>query len=100
DRYSQAFPNPLALRKLLQTVGDKLEERGVAHPQLGRLALSAWSAGYAAIEQIIRQPEHRRAVDAVLLFDGLHARYVPDTARVDPNEVAPWESLAEDAMKD
>ena len=100
DRYSEAFPNPLRLRTIINTVGEELQTRGMAKPELRRLALSAWSAGFGAIGEIIRQPEHRRALDAVLLFDGLHARYIPDTKRVEPIEVGAWIDLAKDAMKD
>jgi hypothetical protein len=97
DRYRDAFPSPTTLEGLLRKVNEDLAGRGVPHPRLRRLALSAWSAGYGAVLTILQQPEHRPLIDAVLLFDGLHARFQAGTGKVDENEVRPFVELAEDA---
>ncbi|HEX9622244.1 MAG TPA: hypothetical protein VF989_18990 [Polyangiaceae bacterium] len=39
----------------------------------GRIALSAWSAGYQAVYRMLRRENDAGRVDAVLLADGLHA---------------------------
>jgi hypothetical protein len=39
-----------------------------------KIALSAWSAGYGAVEEILRQPLAGR-IDSVILLDGLHCDY-------------------------
>ena len=44
-----------------------------------KLALSSWSAGYGATEQILRQPAGKK-VDAVILLDSLHVGYVDEIA--------------------
>ena len=40
------------------------------------VTLSAWSAGYGAIREILSQPSAYQRVAAVLLVDGLHTSYV------------------------
>jgi hypothetical protein len=45
------------------------------HAHARHIGLSAWSAGYGAVQKILEQPAGRR-VDAVVLLDALHAGYV------------------------
>jgi hypothetical protein len=42
------------------------------------LALTAWSAGYAAVNRVLRGGDE--GIDAVVLLDGLHTSYLPRTA--------------------
>lgn len=67
-----------------------------------RLGLVAWSAGYAAVQQILVVPRYYEQVGAVVLLDGLHTGYVkkPDgTATKEPElrTIAPFVRFAEDA---
>jgi len=107
DLYERAFSDPSRMRGLRRRVREKLRARGVKKPKLRRLALSAWSAGYGAVLRVIDQPEHRQALDAVLLFDGMHARYEPGTQpepgarpQLAAGDVAPFTRLAERAAND
>ncbi|MBI4702127.1 MAG: hypothetical protein HY744_13420 [Deltaproteobacteria bacterium] len=76
QRYAEAFAAPSALGELVESVRRALAEQDGAAPRLGRLVVSAWSAGYGAVHQILlRRPE---GLDAVILLDGLHASYGPD----------------------
>lgn len=78
--YSKAFAAPNVFPALLQSI-----ERGMAqhtgnkNAHIRKLALSSWSAGYGAIEQILRQPASKK-VDSVILLDSLHAGYVDEQA--------------------
>jgi hypothetical protein len=107
DLYERAFSDPSRMRALRRRVREKIRARGVPNPKLRRLALSAWSAGYGAVMRIIDQPEHRNALDAVLLFDGMHARYEPGT-QAEPGgrpdlaagDVAPFIRLGKRAADD
>ncbi|HUP49225.1 MAG TPA: hypothetical protein VNA04_10590 [Thermoanaerobaculia bacterium] len=59
------------------TVVSRLRERVAAgSPPIRRTYLTAFSAGFGAIREILaQQPD---AVDGVLLLDGLHSSYIPD----------------------
>lgn len=50
---------------------------GDERAHIRHLALSAWSAGYAAINAILAQ-QGPEGVDAVVLLDGFHAGYLPE----------------------
>ncbi|HOU94819.1 MAG TPA: hypothetical protein PLU22_27405 [Polyangiaceae bacterium] len=67
------------------------------HPR--RLALSAWSAGYAAVGAILSHPELAARVDAVLLSDGLHGAFLESGWRQLPlNALAPFVDFARRAV--
>ncbi|MBK6519488.1 MAG: hypothetical protein IPM79_35610 [Polyangiaceae bacterium] len=77
--YSQAFGSPQAFKDLIASVEDEVaKQRGLKSAKVRKLALSAWSAGYGAVEQILRQEAGKERVDAVILLDGLHVGYNPD----------------------
>jgi len=64
-----------------------------------RLALSAWSAGYAAVGAILSHPELAARVDAVLLSDGLHGAFLASGWRELPlNALAPFVDFARRAV--
>ncbi len=48
---------------------------GVPSAHIRHLALCAWSAGYGAINEILKHGDD--GIDAVVLLDGLHARFDP-----------------------
>lgn len=77
--YEAAFRDPAAFETLLASVERSVAERsGRPRARARRIALSAWSAGYGAVREILRQPIGRSRVDAVLLLDGLHCDYDAD----------------------
>lgn len=77
EKYSAAFQATGTLTSLLQQVTRALSPLcPAADAEPRRVALMAWSAGYAAVEKILAHPEDRARVDAVLLADGLHAGFV------------------------
>jgi hypothetical protein len=67
--YAKPFTDAKAFAKLLQEAEEK------AGIRFGPVTLTAWSAGYGAVREILRVPEHYDRVQAVLLLDGLHAGY-------------------------
>jgi len=78
--YETTFADKSNLSRLLTSI----EQTVAAHTQrkdvhLRRLGLSAWSAGYGAIQRILEDPAMRQRVDAVVLLDGLHCGYKPDS---------------------
>jgi hypothetical protein len=86
EKYAQAFQAGGMLSSLLRQIDMAVTPlcRGAdAKPR--RIALSAWSAGYAAVEKLLTRPGDRERIDAVLLADGLHAGF----ANVFKREFAP-----------
>jgi len=73
--YADAFASPQAFTKLLASVEAEMARRtGRKKAYVRKLALSAWSAGYGAIGQILGQPAGQK-VDAVILLDSVHTGY-------------------------
>ncbi len=76
--YSSTFASPNVFTQLIASVETAMAKKtGNKNAHVRKLALSAWSAGYGAIEQIMRQPAGKR-VDAVVLLDSLHTGYVDE----------------------
>ncbi len=74
EKYSQAFGAGGTLSSLLRQINMAtlpLCPGATEH----RVALMAWSAGYAATEKLVSRDEDRQHVDAILLADGLHAGF-------------------------
>lgn len=93
-RYVNRFCDPTELEAILRGVDAELTERGLAHPHRRRLALSAWSAGYGAVLRVLGNPATSALPDAVLLLDGLHARRMPVTGRLDEQDLDPFAAFA------
>jgi hypothetical protein len=68
--YARAFADPQRFAKLLKEAEDRT---GVTFEPV---TLSAWSAGYGAVREILKVPESYDRVRCVLLLDGLHTGYV------------------------
>jgi len=79
--YQNAFASPDIFERLLASIEAAVAKKtGKKDAHIRKLGLSAWSAGYGAIEQILRQPAGKK-VDSVLLLDSLHAGYADEQAR-------------------
>ena len=72
--YEAAFREPGAFERLVASVEQAVSTE-VRKARVRRIGLSAWSAGYGAVQEILRQPYGRDRVDTVVLLDGLHAGY-------------------------
>jgi len=98
DAYSGAYRAPGSFDALLEQTQRAFEKTGRAPgARLGRIALSAWSAGFAAVGAILKQPGVADRVDAVLLADGPHAAYIAPH-QIYPAGIEKWVHLAEAAM--
>jgi hypothetical protein len=76
--YANGFAAPHVFTNLLASVEQAMAKRtGNKKAYVRKLALSSWSAGYGAIEQILRQPAGKK-VDALVLLDSLHAGYADE----------------------
>lgn len=76
--YENTFRDPSAFERLLKNTEAAVAEKSKRKTaRARRIALSSWSAGYGAVEEILRQPLGRERVDSVFLLDGLHCDYAP-----------------------
>jgi hypothetical protein len=104
DAYADAFRAPGTFDALLRQTHRALQATGrlgaapLGAARLGRIALSAWSAGFASVGSILKQPGVADRVDAVLLADGPHANYIAPH-RVNDAAIERWARIAEAAMR-
>jgi hypothetical protein len=76
--YDRSFRNPAAFHSHLDGVEHEIAGARGGPVTLGRVTLTAFSAGHGAVRAILRDPRHFARVGAVLLLDGMHTSYVPD----------------------
>lgn len=67
--YAKPFGDPQLFRRLVTEAETK---SGMA---FSPISLTAWSAGYGAVREILKTPENYARVGRVLLIDGLHTGY-------------------------
>jgi hypothetical protein len=74
--YETAFDAPEAFEHLVASVERAVAKKtGREGAKARRIGLSAWSAGYGAIQKILGQKYGKQKVDSVVLLDGLHCGY-------------------------
>jgi hypothetical protein len=98
--YQTAFSSPSAFTNLLASVEAAVARHaGRPSAKIRKLALSSWSAGYGAIEQILRQPAGKK-VDALVLLDSVHAGYTDEQAHsLKTEQLVPFVEFARRAAK-
>lgn len=99
--YENAFMQDGSLQRLLDEV-DEVVQKACPHPSgaRGRLALSAWSAGYGAAYRVLANQGDRELVDAVLLADGLHAGFLDKfRLHVNQQQMEPFAAFAARAVR-
>ncbi len=94
--YARAFADPKTFGRLLR------EAEAKAGVRFGPVGLTAWSAGYGAVREILKVPENYQRVRFVLLIDGLHASYVggrpgPRESQLVAEDLEPFVRFARDA---
>lgn len=97
-RYKRPYRfRPLYL-ELLHQIDLAASRRGIWRPRRRRIAVSAWSAGYGAVEKILRVSRGDDRPDAVILLDGLHARHLEEQpGTLDPDSLKYFLGAAEEA---
>ncbi|MFO0550834.1 MAG: hypothetical protein U0271_20765 [Polyangiaceae bacterium] len=90
--YEEYFVAPGTYEDLLASIDRGLARRGVKNPQLRRVALSAWSAGYGAISTILQMRRGTDMLDALLVFDGIHAGW--EGGKLNPRQMKPFVDFA------
>lgn len=85
--------------ELLDSIQRGVQSRGLKNAQLGRVALCGWSAGYGAISSILTNRSGRDQLDAVLVFDGIHASFADEPGRLRRAQMKPFLEFAERASR-
>ena len=67
--YAKPFGDPQLFRRLVTEAETK------SGMTFSPISLTAWSAGYGAVREILKTPENYARVGRVLLIDGLHTGY-------------------------
>jgi hypothetical protein len=103
--YDRSFADPAAFDSLLAAVERDASPPGNRPLRVGRVTLTAYSAGHGAVRAILRDPRHFERVSAVLLLDGMHTSYVPDRrvmadgGTLDTTNLAAFANFARAAMR-
>ena len=101
EKYAQAFSAGGTLASLLTQIDMAAAPLCGGAGQPRRVALSAWSAGYAAVEKLLSRESDRARVDAALLADGLHAGFTDVFKRtLAPNALQAFREFGELAKRD
>lgn len=83
DPYASAFRDPQSFPKLLAEAQEEIEKSGRApQAKAGRIALTAWSAGFVSVAKIMSDPANAEKIDAVLLADGFFTSFTNVKKRV------------------
>ncbi len=101
DKYGAAFQSPAAFDALLAKTHKLVTASSRAKgAKMGRVALSAWSAGFASVGAIMKNESARARIDAVFLADGLHAAYSnPKKHTIEESSLAKYVRLSEEASR-
>lgn len=105
DVYTNAFREPEAFSKLITDAEEEIQKSGFAPgAHVGRIALSAWSAGFVSVAKIMSQPANAAKVDAIVLADGFFSSFTNlkkrtiNTAFIEPFVEFAKEAVARDKV--
>jgi hypothetical protein len=100
--YAELFGKPETFPRVLNEVQRKLRELDVANePQIGRLTVTSFSAGFGGVRELLKSQEAYDRIDALVMADSIHAGFVgaPEERRVSPEHVQPFVRFAKDAAE-
>lgn len=98
--YEEAFATKRAFNDYIENVRARINhECGGTARDVGRIALSGWSAGYGGIYRTLARPRDADRVDAVLLADGMHVGFEGSTRTARAAAMEPFRAFAERAAR-
>lgn len=96
-KYEETFRDRSAFTKLVESVEEGVAKHaGRKRARARRIGLSAWSAGYGAVQEILRDPAARNRIDSVILLDGMHCGYAGQ-GQLNKPQIQPFIDFAERA---
>jgi len=97
--YRNYFSDQTKFGAVLQEALAKLKEKYPDKtPEIGYLCMTAFSAGYAGIREILKDQKYYDQIDAIFLADALHTNYVKGK-HVDPDQMKDFMKFALDAAE-
>lgn len=97
--YAEAFKDPRTFGEVLRATEAQINEHTKRKDsRIRHVGVSAWSAGYGALQQLLTQPYPLEVIDSVVLLDGLHSGYVDKS--LDITKLAPFARFAERAARE
>jgi hypothetical protein len=98
--YAKPFEDPLLFRRLLDAVAEELKKRGgPPETHIDSVNITSFSAGYGAVREIVKSPEHVALLKRIVLADSsygsLNESHLAQDKRVVASEhVEPWLEIA------
>jgi hypothetical protein len=104
EAYKQPFENEKRFAGMLRAVEKELQKRGGREVRVSAVDISSFSAGYAAVRELLQVPEYFELIRRIVLLDSLYGRYKTGArSRVihEPaaEHIDPWVPFAEAAVK-
>jgi len=84
--YAKPFSDPQLFRRLVTEAETK------SGMTFSPISLTAWSAGYGAVREILKTPENFARIGRVLLIDGLHTGYAGGKPGTSPTQESELET--------
>jgi hypothetical protein len=96
--YMSAFNSEDSFKRLIESIEKAMAKKtGKKNAHVRKVGLSAWSAGYGAVQEIIGKPYGQKLVDLVILLDGLHSGYQGNI--VNETQIKPFVEWAQAAAR-
>jgi hypothetical protein len=85
--YAEPFSDRTLFPRLLDSARSVLKDMRLTNdPQVGRVVVSSFSAGFGGVRELLKVPEHFARIDGLVMADSIYCGYTgdPKLRRVDP----------------
>ncbi|WP_165249039.1 hypothetical protein [Paludisphaera soli] len=99
--YREPFSDPALFPRLLDEAARAAATESGARPEVGKVLLSSFSAGFGGVREILKTPASFDRIDAIVMADSIYCGYAGDPAekRVDPDLMEGFERFAREAAE-
>lgn len=100
--YTDKFRDTTVFPRILKEAAHELEKRGLAKaPRFRRVIVSAFSAGFGGVRELLKVPETFSRINALVMADSIYAGFVGDAAmrQVDPANMEGFLKFAREAVQ-
>lgn len=103
--YRRAFEDEQHFAKFLKGIEKELSKRAGRDVRISNVEISSFSAGYAAVRELLKVPEYFELISRITLLDSLYARFNSGGERgrkvKEPafDHIEPWIPFAQAAVK-